>query len=119
MIKKTSKKIWVFIVFSVFVAVAMAFVSWLVYVVFAENYCDIKRQSYAVVSEQVIDNIENSIKNGKEMKKFYGIKSILDNMLFLVNSDSVKAQTAIVDKEGTILYTSYDMDENKSCMTQL
>ena len=59
--KKVSKNIWILTVFVVFIAVAMSFVSWLIYAVFAENYREIKQQYYAVVSHQIVEDIEISV----------------------------------------------------------
>lgn len=112
--KKVGKKIWILVVFSVFIAIAMSFVSWLIYAVFAESYRDIKQQYYYVVSNQVVEDIENSVKNGKEIERFYGMDKKLNNMLDLISTSSIPVQTAITDKDGGILYTSYALNEKKA-----
>lgn len=104
--KKVSKKIWILGMFTIFITVAMMFVSWLIYAVFAENYRDIKRQYYAVVSEQIIEDIENSVRNGKQIESFYGIDNVLNDMLELIATDNVSINTAITDANGEVLYTS-------------
>ena len=88
---KISKKISILMVFSVFVAVAMSFVSWLIYAVFAENYRDIKQQYYAVVSRQIVEDVENSVKNGKQIERFYGMDGVLTSMLEIVSTDTKQA----------------------------
>jgi len=72
--KRASKKIWILGVFAVFIAIAMSFVSWLIYAVFEENYREIKQQYYAVVSYQIVEDIENSVKN------VYGISVAFPNV---------------------------------------
>lgn len=111
--KKSNKKIWIFSVFAVFVAISMSFVSWLIYAVFADNYRDIKQQYYAIVTKQTVDDIENSVKNGKTIERFYGMDNVLNEMLELISSDSVKIMTAVTDADGNVLYSSYSSDENK------
>lgn len=105
--KKVSKNIWILTVFVVFIAVAMSFVSWLIYAVFAENYRDIKQQYYAVVSHQIVEDIENSVKNGKTIERFYGMDKVLNNMLDIISTDSVPLNAAITDVDGNVLYDSY------------
>lgn len=105
--KKIGKKIWVFGMFTVFITVAVLFVSWLMYAAFADNYRGIRQQYYAVVSRQIIEEIENSVKNGKRIESFYGIDAVLNDMLKLIGTDRVPIHTAITDADGEILYTSY------------
>lgn len=111
--KKSNKKLWIFGVFAVFVAISMSFVSWLIYAVFADNYRDIKQQYYAVVSKQIVEDIENSVKNGKTIERFYGMDNVLSEMLELISSDSVTVRTAVTDSNGNVLYTSYASEEKK------
>lgn len=110
---KISKKISILMVFSVFVAVAMSFVSWLIYAVFAENYRDIKQQYYAVVSRQIVEDVENSVKNGKQIERFYGMDGVLTSMLEIVSTDTVKVGAAVTDVNGGILYSSFYNDSNR------
>lgn len=110
---RASKKIWILGVFAVFVAISMSFVSWLIYAVFEENYREIKQQYYSVVSYQIVENIENSVKNGKQIERFYGMDKVLNEMLELVSTDTIPVQTAITDTSGNILYSSFGMSENK------
>ena len=105
--KKVSKNIWILTVFVVFIAVAMSFVSWLIYAVFAENYREIKQQYYAVVSHQIVEDIENSVKNGKQIERFYGMDKVLNNMLDIISTDEVPLNAAITDVDGNVLYDSY------------
>lgn len=116
---KVGKKIWILVVFAVFIAIAMSFVSWLIYAVFAESYRDIKQQYYSVVSRQVVEDIENSVKNGKDIEHFYGMDKKLNNMLDLISTDSIPVNTAITDSDGGILYTSYATSEQKSSFDAL
>ncbi|MGN0650194.1 MAG: MFS transporter [Oscillospiraceae bacterium] len=111
---KVAKKIWILVVFSVFIAIAMSFVSWLIYAVFAESYRDIKQQYYSVVSRQVVEDIENSVKNGKDIERFYGMDKKLNNMLDLISTSAIPVNTAITDSQGVILYTSYALSQQKS-----
>ena len=111
---RVGKKIWILVVFSVFIAIAMSFVSWLIYAVFAESYRDIKQQYYYVVSKQVVEDIENSVKNGKEIERFYGMDKKLNNMLDLISTSSIPVNTAITDANGSILYTSYALSDKKA-----
>ena len=39
--KRAGKKYWILTVFAVFIAVAMSFVSWLIYAVFSQSYREI------------------------------------------------------------------------------
>lgn len=112
--KRSSKKIWIFSVFAVFVAISMSFVSWLIYTVFADNYRDIKQQYYALVTKQTVDDIENSVKNGKTIERFYGMDNVLNEMLELISSSSVRIRTAVTDADGNVLYSSYASDENRN-----
>lgn len=111
--KTLGKKIWILVIFAAFTAIAMSFVSWLIYAVFADNYRDIKQQYYAVVSKQIVEDIENSVKNGKTIERFYGMDSVLSEMLDLISTDAVPVKTAVTDTEGGILYTSYALEENR------
>ncbi len=111
--KKASKKIWILGVFAIFVAIAMSFVSWLIYAVFEENYREIKQQYYAVVSHQIVEDIENSVKNGKQIERFYGMDNVLSNMLDIVSTDTTKVGAAVTDKNGGILYSSVSTDSNR------
>ncbi|MGN1341295.1 MAG: MFS transporter [Oscillospiraceae bacterium] len=111
--KKSSKKIWIFSVFAVFVALSMSFVSWLIYAVFADNYREIKQQYYALVTKQTVDDIENSVKNGKTIERFYGMDNVLNEMLELISSNTVRIRTAVTGADGNVLYSSYATDPNK------
>lgn len=110
--KKVSKSIWILTVFVVFIAVAMSFVSWLIYAVFSENYREIKQQYYAVVSRQIVEDIENSVKNGKQIERFYGMDKVLNNMLEIISTDNVPLNAAITDVDGNVLYDSYTASGN-------
>lgn len=105
--KKSSKKIWILSVFVVFIAIAMSFVSWLIYAVFSQSYREIKQQYYGVVSKQIVENIENSIRNGKQIERFYGMDKVLNDMLKLISTENVPINTAITDASGNVLYSSY------------
>lgn len=111
--KKASKKIWILSVFVVFIAIAMSFVSWLIYAVFSQSYREIKQQYYGVVSRQVVEDIENSIRNGKQIERFYGMDKVLNDMLRLISTDDVPINTAITDTDGNVLYSSYSGSENE------
>ena len=112
--RRTSKKISILCVFSVFIAIAMSFVSWLIYAVFEENYRDIKRQYYSVVSHQIVEDIENSLKNGKQIERFYGMDNVLNDMLELISTDKIPIQTAITDISGKVLYSSFGTSGNSA-----
>lgn len=109
--KKASKKIWILTVFAVFIAIAMSFVSWLIYAVFSQSYREIKQQYYGVVSKQIVEDIENSIRNGKQIERFYGMDKVFSDMLDIISTDSVPINSAITDIEGNVLYTSYDKSD--------
>ena len=111
--KRASKKIAILLVFTVFIAVAMSFVSWLIYAVFSENYRDVKQQYYAVVSGNIVENIENSVKNGKQIDRFYGMDNELNEMLTLITTDTVKVNAAVTDTAGKILYSSVSASEER------
>lgn len=117
--KRASKKIWILGVFAVFIAIAMSFVSWLIYAVFEENYREIKQQYYAVVSHQIVEDIENSVKNGKQIERFYGMDNVLGDMLDLISTDTVPVQTAITGTSGNILYSSFGTSEKKTEYTAM
>ena len=102
--KKASKKIWILSVFTVFIAIAMSFVSWLIYAVFSQSYREIKQQYYGVVSRQIVEDIENSIRNGKQIERFYGMDKVLGDMLGLISTEQVPINTAITDINGSVLY---------------
>lgn len=112
--RKASKKISILSVFSVFIAIAMSFVSWLIYAVFEENYRDIKRQYYSVVSHQIVEDIENSLKNGKQIERFYGMDNVLNDMLELISTNTIPIETAITDVSGNILYSSFGSSDQKA-----
>ena len=94
-------------VFAAFIAIAMSFVSWLIYAVFSQSYREIKQQYYGVVSRQIVEDIENSIRNGKQIERFYGMDKVLSDMLAIISTDQVPVNTAITDVSGNILYSSY------------
>lgn len=79
--KRAGKKYWILTVFAAFIAIAMSFVSWLIYAVFSQSYREIKQQYYGVVSRQIVEDIENSIRNGKQIERFYGMDKVLSDML--------------------------------------
>ena len=112
--KRASKKIWILGVFAVFIAIAMSFVSWLIYAVFEENYREIKQQYYAVVSYQIVEDIENSVKNGKQIERFYGMDNVLNDMLDLISTDTIPVKTAITDISGNVLYSSFGSGDGKA-----
>lgn len=111
--KKASKKIWILSVFTVFIAIAMSFVSWLIYAVFSQSYREIKQQYYGVVSRQIVEDIENSIRNGKQIERFYGMDKVLGDMLGLISTEQVPINTAITDINGSVLYNSYSDSDRK------
>lgn len=111
--RRVSRKLSILAVFIIFIAVAMSFVSWLIYAVFAENYRDIKQQYYAVVSGNIVENIENSVKNGKQIDRFYGMDNELSEMLDLITTEVVTINAAVTDTEGRILYSSVATSEEK------
>ena len=111
--RRVSKKLSILAVFAVFIAVAMSFVSWLIYAVFAENYRDVKQQYYAVVSGNIVENIENSVKNGKQLDRFYGMDNELSDMLELITTDTVTVNAAVTDTAGNILYSSVSTSADK------
>lgn len=117
--KRVSKKIWILGVFSVFITAAMLFVSWLIYAVFADSYRDIKQQYYDVVSKQIVEDIENSVKNGKQIERFYGMENVLNNMLELISTDSIPINTAITDANGNVLYSSYASSSSKDTYNEM
>lgn len=104
--KKVGKKIWILAVFALFAIVAMSFVSWLIYAVFSQSYREIKQQYYGIVSKQIVEDIENSIRNGKEIERFYGMDNVLDEMLGIISTDEVPISTAITDISGKTLYSA-------------
>lgn len=112
--KRPSKKIWILTVFAVFIAVAMSFVSWLIYAVFSQSYREIKQQYFGVVSRQIVEDIENSIRNGKQIERFYGMDKVLNDMLDLISTDQIPINTAITDTSGNVLYSSYLGSENET-----
>lgn len=112
--KKVSKKIWILTVFALFVAISMSFVSWLIYAVFSQSYREIKQQYYGIVSRQIVEDIENSIRNGKEIERYYGMDKVLNDMLDLISTDGIPINTAITDVNGGVLYSSYDENEKRS-----
>ena len=111
--RRASRKLSILTVFIVFIAVAMSFVSWLIYAVFAENYRDIKQQYYAVVSGNIVENIENSVKNGKQIDRFYGMDNELNEMLDLIATETVTINAAVTDTEGNILYSSVATNDDR------
>ena len=99
--------------FTVFIAIAMSFVSWLIYAVFSQSYREIKQQYYGVVSRQIVEDIENSIRNGKQIERFYGMDKVLGDMLGLISTEQVPINTAITDINGSVLYNSYSDSDRK------
>lgn len=117
--KRAGKKYWILTVFAVFIAVAMSFVSWLIYAVFSQSYREIKQQYYGVVSRQIVEDIENSIRNGKQIERFYGMDKVLGDMLSLISTESVPINTAITDTSGGVLYSSFSDSAEKTAYTAL
>ena len=112
--KRAGKKFWILTVFAVFIAVAMSFVSWLIYAVFSQSYREIKQQYYGVVSKQIVEDIENSIRNGKQIERFYGMDKVLNDMLRLISTEQIPINTAITDTRGNVLYSSYEGGEDSA-----
>ena len=94
--KRAGKKYWILTVFAAFIAIAMSFVSWLIYAVFSQSYREIKQQYYGVVSRQIVEDIENSIRNGKQIERFYGMDKVLSDMLAIISTDQVPVNTSAV-----------------------
>lgn len=117
--KKAGKKYWILTVFAVFIAIAMSFVSWLIYAVFSQSYREIKQQYYGVVSRQIVEDIENSIRNGKQIERFYGMDKVLNDMLSLISTETVPINTAITDTTGNVLYSSFSDSSEKAEYTAL
>ena len=101
--KRAGKKYWILTVFAAFIAIAMSFVSWLIYAVFSQSYREIKQQYYGVVSRQIVEDIENSIRNGKQIERFYGMDKVLSDMLAIISTDQVPVNTAVISCTRPIL----------------
>lgn len=94
-------KIWLFSMFSVLVILASFFFTWIIHSDFTSNYKEIQQQYYELTCGQLINNMENSIKYGKEIDRFYGMDTIFDDIYQYI-SPSISAY--ILRPNGQKLY---------------
>ncbi|MGI6119647.1 MAG: MFS transporter [Desulfosporosinus sp.] len=97
--------------FTVLIVVAFLFVWWMSSSDFENSYREIKQQYYGVLQEQVVNEVETSIKYGKKLDSFYDINSIFGKLTTLLPSH-VKA--VITGDKGEVLYTSFDSSADKN-----
>ncbi len=103
--KSNTMRKWLISIFTVLIAVAFLFVWWMSSSDFENSYREIKQQYYGVIQEQVVNEVETSIKYGKTLDSFYNVDSIFGKLTTLVPS-YVKA--VITNDKGEVLYTSSD-----------
>ena len=111
MIKSGAKRKWLILVFTILILAASLFVWWMSSSNFKGSYKEIKQQYYSVVADQVVNELEASIKYGKSLDSFYNISGIFEKLTTLLPSH-IKA--AITRSSGEILYTSFDNETDKN-----
>ncbi|MDD2421946.1 MAG: MFS transporter [Heliobacteriaceae bacterium] len=111
MLTFTKKRNWLILIFSVLLISASLFVWWMSSSNFKSSYKEIKHQYYSVVAEQVVSELEASIKYGKSLDSFYNIDGIFAKLTSLLPAH-IKA--VITNSKGDVLYTSFDNNEDKN-----
>lgn len=108
--KSSIMRKWLISTFTVLIVAAFLFVWWMSSSDFEGSYREIKQQYYGVIQEQVVNEVETSIKYGKNLDSFYDVDSIFGKLTTLL-PEQVKA--VITNSRGEILYTSFDTAEQK------
>jgi len=101
---------WLISTFTALIVSAFLFVWWMSSSDFEGSYREISQQYYGVIGGQVVNEVETSIKYGKELDSFYDVSSIFGKLTTLLPTH-VKA--VITNSRGEILYTSFDSSVDK------
>lgn len=108
--KSSIMRKWLISTFTVLIVTAFLFVWWMSSSDFEGSFREIKQQYYGVIEVQVVNEVETSIKYGKNLDSFYDVSSIFGKLTTLLPSH-VKA--VITNSKGEILYTSFDGSADK------
>ncbi len=90
-------------IFSILMIASFSFVNWMSNSQFKQNYKEIKEQYYTVISNQMINKIQESLKYGKTIESFYGINDIFNQFIGVLGEEN---KVYIMSKEGKVLYKS-------------
>lgn len=105
------------VTFSLIITAAMFFVWWMSFSNFKVSYQDIKQEYYAVVTEQVVNEIETSVKYGKTLDSFYNIDSVFDEIHSFLSG---RFKAIILNSKDEVLYSSTKSDaERKNLVSVL
>jgi len=106
-----TKRRWLVITFTVIAIISFLFMWWMSSSSFKSSYNEIKEQYYAIISEQVVNEVESSVKYGKKLDSFYNINSIFNQVGVLLSQEF---KPLITNNNGEVLYTSFNNEPNKN-----
>lgn len=98
------KGIFTAIVFSFIAFASLQFVTWISHMAFENTCIELQEQYIGTEVREVVDDIENSVGFGKELKNYYGMESLLEQVCRL-SEGNLKA--AVLDSEKEALYLSF------------
>lgn len=96
--------------------VMLSLLSLVCYLNFDQNYREVKQSTYALMSEQVISDLETSIQYGKRLDRYYGIDAVLARTQALFDEGVMDA--GILAADGTLLYSTFDGDAAMQALIQ-
>ena len=90
-------------IFIILMVASFGFVNWMSTSQFKQNYKEIKEQYYTVISNQMINKIQESLKYGKTIDSFYGINDIFNQFIAILGEEN---RVYVTNKDGKVLYKS-------------
>lgn len=91
-------------VFAILLCVCLWFVWWIGRLAF-HNTCIVLEEQYCYSeASDIVTEIETCIRFGKSIENYYGMEEILERLCSLIPGDT---EAAVLDKEGTPVYTSF------------
>lgn len=84
---------------------SIVFISFMGYMNFKTNFSDIRQTLYSFLTDDTIDEIEASLKFGKEIDNYYGADKVLNN---IKNKLGEGFELEILDNDNNILYKTHD-----------
>lgn len=114
---KKSNKIFTVIVFMALAFGSLQFVMWISQMAFENTCVELQEQYIGTEIGEVIDTIENSVNFGKELKNYYGMDGLLEQVSQLSQGD---LRACVLDRQGEALYLSFDKsDENLKILSEI
>lgn len=110
MAKKIQNKILTVVVFAALALGSLQFVTWISRMAFENTCITLQEQYIGTEVSEVVDTIENSVSFGKELKNYYGMDELF-NQVCKISEGNIEA--AVLNKKGKPLYLSFE-DSKKS-----